>query len=84
MNAMLHRLRRLQREGRPLDNEDVEYWADRYLALGIERWAGVSLAAYLAKPDYYERIASARRALARRQWPWLNNSGEHHAGKTIS
>ena len=70
MDAMLRRLKRLQREGEPLDNEDVEYWADRYLTLQVGRWAGVSFAMYLLRPDYYERIVAARLELARQRHRW--------------
>ncbi len=84
MEAMLSRLRRLQREGEPLDNQDVEYWADRYLTLQVGRWAGVSFAMYLLRPDYYERIVAARLELARRRWMWHHEhqTEDSHAGRS--
>ena len=50
-----------------MGTDEVNFWAERYLALDVGALAGCTFAQYLRRPTYYERIARARHRLRERR-----------------
>lgn len=62
-DVRLRRLHQWHADDGSITQADLEYWAERFLRLHVRSLAGCSFERYLMRPEYYERIASARRAL---------------------
>lgn len=65
---MTIRLARLMRTGTPLEQGDIDYWGARFCEYDLMGYAGCTFDAYLRRPEYWERIALARRALGAMRW----------------
>lgn len=50
-----------------MGTDEVNFWAERYLALDVGALAGCTFEQYLRRPMYYERIARARNRLRERR-----------------
>ncbi len=66
--CMRARLDRVRRGEASIEQDDLDYWGERFVRLRVRHWTGCTFRRYLLFPEHWEGIARARaHAHARRQ-----------------